>query len=166
MLILGVDPGTATVGYGLIAVLPRKPVQFVAAGSIITAKGLPLSQRLKEIHFDLSALIAEYRPTEMAVEELFFVRNITTGIQVAMARGVICLAGAQAGLEVAGYTPMVVKQSVTGHGRSDKRAVQEAIRELLNLETIPRPDDAADALAIALCHFYQQEATMAMSCSG
>ena len=152
MRILGVDPGTATVGYGFIDAPPRGRTRIVAAGAITTSKDLSLPRRLAEIHADLTQLIVTYRPDRVAVEELFFVQNVTTGMGVAMARGVILLAAAQAGLAVAGYVPMVVKQAVTGYGKASKREVQEMVRDLLELDTIPRPDDAADALAVALCH--------------
>ncbi|MBM3274350.1 MAG: crossover junction endodeoxyribonuclease RuvC [Candidatus Sericytochromatia bacterium] len=157
MRILGVDPGTATVGYGLVDAGVDWQARIVTAGVITTSKALTLQHRLHEIHTDLSALIAQYRPDCVAVEELFFVRNITNGIGVAMSRGVILLAAAQAGLEVAGYVPMVVKQTVVGHGRAEKREVQETVRDLLALDRLPKPDDAADGLAIALCHLRHLE---------
>jgi crossover junction endodeoxyribonuclease RuvC len=157
MRILGIDPGTATVGYGLIDAGHSGAVEIVAAGVVTTPKGMPVALRLREIHADLSDLIARFRPDQVAVEELFFVRNVTNGIGVAMSRGVILLAAAQAGLAVAGYVPMVVKQHVAGHGRAEKREVQETVRDLLGLADIPRPDDAADALAVALCHLAHLE---------
>ncbi|MBM3267311.1 MAG: crossover junction endodeoxyribonuclease RuvC [Candidatus Sericytochromatia bacterium] len=157
MRILGVDPGTATVGYGVIDIGRAWAPHLVAAGVVVTGKNLPIARRLQEIHADLAGLLETYRPDHVAVEELFFVRNVTNGIGVAMARGVILLAAAQFGREAAGYKPMVVKQMVAGHGRADKRDVQEAVRDALALETIPRPDDAADALAIALCHMQHLE---------
>ncbi len=161
MRILGVDPGTATIGYGVIDVGPGWAPEIVAAGVITTPKGTPLARRLLEIHTDLSGLIAKFCPDQVAVEELFFVRNITNGIGVAMSRGVILLAAAQAGLDVAGYVPMVVKLQVVGHGRAEKREVQETVRDVLALDDIPRPDDAADALAIALCHLRHLEVGLA-----
>jgi crossover junction endodeoxyribonuclease RuvC len=157
MRILGIDPGTARVGYGLVDVGPDWQPAIVTAGVITTSKALPLARRLHEIHSDLSALIAQFQPDCAAVEELFFVRNITNGIGVAMSRGVILLAAAQAGLEVAGYVPMVVKQTVVGHGRAEKCEVQETVRDLLALDQLPKPDDAADGLAIALCHLRHLE---------
>lgn len=161
MRILGVDPGTATVGYGLIDVVDGWQPEIVAAGVVTTPKGTPVAQRLLEIHTDLSGLIARYRPNLVAVEELFFVRNVTNGIGVAMSRGVILLAAAQAGLAVTGYVPMVVKLHVAGHGRAEKREVQETVRDILGLADIPRPDDAADALAVALCHLRHLEVGLA-----
>lgn len=160
MRILGVDPGTATVGYGVIDVLGGWAPRIVAAGVITTPKGTPVARRLHEIHTDLSGLIATYAPDQVAVEELFFVRNVTNGIGVAMSRGVILLAAAQAGLDVTGYVPMAVKQHVVGHGRAEKREVQETVRDILALDSIPRPDDAADALAVALCHLRHLEVGM------
>ena len=162
MRVLGIDPGTARVGYGLVDFDARWDASCVTVGTITTAKTGTLPERLREIHEDLTMLIATYRPDEVAVEELFFVQNVTTGINVAMARGVVLLAAAQAGLQVAGYVPMVVKQAVTGYGRADKREVQERVRDLLALEAIPRPDDAADALAVALCHAHHIEARVAL----
>ncbi len=157
MRILGVDPGTATVGYGVIDVGSGWSPQLVAAGVVTTAKTLPMARRLHEIHTDLAGLLARYQPDQVAVEELFFVRNVTNGIGVAMSRGVILLAASQAGLEVWGYKPMAVKLAVAGHGRAEKREVQEAVRDILALDAIPRPDDAADGLAIALCHLQHLE---------
>ncbi|MEB3238480.1 MAG: crossover junction endodeoxyribonuclease RuvC [Candidatus Sericytochromatia bacterium] len=149
---MGIDPGLATVGYGVIdASRPRQPT-CVAAGAVVTARDLPIAERLLEIQRDLDGLLAEYQPDEVAVEDLFFVNNITTGMQVAMARGCILATLAARGLAVHAYVPMAVKQAVTGSGRAPKREVQEAVRHLLCLDRVPRPDDAADALAVALCH--------------
>lgn len=163
---MGVDPGTATVGYGVIDVLSTWEPRIVAAGVITTQKGNHPAVRLREIHADLSSLIARYRPEHVAVEELFFVRNVTNGIGVAMSRGVILLAAAQAGLDVAGYVPMVVKQHVVGHGRAEKREVQETVRDILALDAIPKPDDAADALAVALCHLRHLETGLVAASGG
>ncbi len=152
MRILGIDPGTARVGYGVIDVDASGRTACAAVGAIVTRKGDPIADRLREIHADVSSLMETYAPDQVAVEELFFVQNITTGINVAMARGVILLAAAQHGLSVSSYVPMVVKLAVTGYGKADKRQVQEGVRDLLALAAIPKPDDAADALAVALCH--------------
>jgi len=152
MRIMGIDPGLATVGYGLVDTSrPRYPA-CVAAGAVVTARDLPIAERLLEIQQDLDGLLREYQPDEVAVEDLFFVNNITTGMQVAMARGCILATLASRGLAVHAYVPMAVKQAVTGSGRAPKREVQEAVRQMLGLERIPKPDDAADALAVALCH--------------
>lgn len=151
---MGIDPGTARVGYGVVDVAPDGGTSCVAVGAILTSKHSPLPDRLREIHDDLSTLLSTFQPDHVAVEELFFVQNVTTGINVAMARGVILLAAAQRDLAVSGYVPMVVKQAVTGYGKADKREVQESVRDLLSLEAIPKPDDAADALAVALCHVH------------
>lgn len=151
MIILGLDPGYGTTGYGLVKYDGRRftPIQY---GAITTPAGQPLHHRLCEIYDDLCTLIDTFHPEEAAVEELFFNSNITTGIQVAHARGVILLALAQKGLHPASYTPSQVKQSVVGYGKAEKRQVMEMTRSMLGLKKIPRPDDAADALAIAICH--------------
>ena len=151
MVILGIDPGLAIVGWG---VLEYQNVRFrtLAYGSINTPAGIETSKRLALIHHDLSAIIDRYKPTEMAVEELFFTKNITTGIRVAEARGVILMTGQEKGLNLAEYTPMQVKQAVVGYGGADKRQVISMVTRLSNLPTPPKPDDTADALAIAICH--------------
>lgn len=151
MTILGLDPGYATIGYGVVRCEGTHftPVQY---GVITTAAGQPLHHRLSEIYDDLCSILDTFHPAEAAVEELFFNTNITTGIQVAHARGVILLALAQKGLHPVSYTPSQVKQSVVGYGKAEKRQVMEMTRSILGLHKIPRPDDAADALAIAICH--------------
>ncbi len=151
MIILGLDPGYGTTGYGLVKYENDRftPIQF---GAITTPPGQPMHHRLCEIYDDLCTLIDTFHPEETAVEELFFNTNLTTGIQVAQARGVILLALAQKGLHPVSYTPAQVKQAVAGYGKAEKRQVMEMTRALLGLKQIPRPDDAADALAIAICH--------------
>lgn len=151
MTILGLDPGYATVGYGVVRYDNYRftPVQY---GAITTPAHLPLHLRLCEIYDDLCTIVDTFHPDAVAVEELFFNTNITTGIQVAHARGVILLALAQKGLQPVSYTPSQVKQSVVGYGKAEKRQVMEMTRSMLGLAKIPRPDDAADALAIAICH--------------
>ena len=151
MRILGIDPGIATVGFGVLDV-DRGQQSLAACGVITTEFGFPLSCRLNHIYRDMQELIATFQPRDMAVEELFFTNNITTGIPVAHGRGVVLLAGFQAGLHIAEYTPMQVKQAVVGYGKADKRQVMDMVRRLLRLQTVPRPDDAADAVAVALCH--------------
>ena len=151
MIILGIDPGYAIVGYGAIE-HSRGKSKLISYGAITTQPGPDISLRLREIYDDMCLLLDTVRPDAVAVEELFFTNNVTTGIAVAQARGVILLACAQRGLIPAEYTPMQVKQGVVGYGKAEKKQVMEMTRSLLGLKGIPRPDDAADALAIALCH--------------
>jgi crossover junction endodeoxyribonuclease RuvC len=151
MVILGIDPGLAIVGWGVLD-YDKNRFRPLAYGSINTPAGMETADRLARIHHDLSAIIDHYRPTEMAVEELFFTKNITTGIRVAEARGVILMTGREKGLTLAEYTPMQVKQAVVGYGLAEKNQVMDMTRRLLKLKAIPKPDDAADALAIAICH--------------
>ena len=151
MRILGVDPGVATIGFGLIEA-DRGSQRLLRYGVITTPAGLPLSNRLYQISRDMEELLGAFHPDEAAVEELFFSKNITTGIAVAHGRGVILLAAEQAGVPVYEYTPMQVKQAVAGYGGAEKRQVMLMTQRLLRMGEIPRPDDAADALAIAICH--------------
>lgn len=151
MVILGIDPGVATIGFGLIRA-ERGKNTLLQYGVITTPPGIPLSERLLQISNDMERLIETFRPDEMAVEELFFSKNITTGIAVAHGRGVILLAAEKLGIPVFEYTPMQVKQSVVGYGKAEKKQVMLMTRRLLNMKDIPKPDDAADALAIAICH--------------
>lgn len=151
-LALGIDPGTATTGYGLVRLLPNGSLLAVSYGVITTPKDSPAPVRLATFYEQLCALLQEFHPDTAAVEKLFFQRNITTAIAVGQARGVALLALAQAGLEVYEYTPNEIKQAVAGYGSADKRQVQDMVRVLLALDDIPRPDDAADALAIAITH--------------
>ena len=151
MVILGIDPGFATVGFGVIRAEGGR--QSVARyGAITTPAGLPLPTRLLQIAEDMEELLSVFRPEAMAVEELFFTNNITTGIGVAQARGVILLCAERQKIPIFEYSPSEVKLAVTGYGRAEKLQVMEMTRRLLGLKAIPRPDDAADALAIALCH--------------
>ena len=149
--ILGLDPGIAIVGFGVIEAL-RGEFRPVNYGAIRTEAGLPLSRRLEIIYEDLNQLLDAVMPEAVAIEELFFNTNITTGISVAHGRGILLLACRQRGLPIYEYTPLQVKQSVVGYGRAEKRQVMEMTMRMLHLKEIPRPDDAADALAIALCH--------------
>ena len=151
MIILGNDPGVATLGFGVIRA-DRQKNALVRYGVITTPPGIPLSHRLLQISDDMEELIHTFHPDEMAVEELFFSKNITTGIAVAHGRGVILLAAEKLGVPIFEYTPMQVKQAVAGYGGADKRQVMLMTQRLLNMKEIPRPDDAADALAIAICH--------------
>ena len=151
MRILGIDPGVATVGFGVID-SERGKQSFVRCGVITTPANTPLSSRLDRIYSDLGELISAFNPDAAAVEELFFNTNITTGISVAEGRGVILLACFHAGLPIYEYTPLQVKQAVVGYGRAEKKQVQEMTRLILHLEKVPKPDDTADALAMAICH--------------
>lgn len=164
MLILGVDPGTATTGYGFVHEDQAGEMQAVAYGVITTPAGAPPAERLLQLHQAIRSLILLHRPDSSAVEKLFFQRNVTTALAVGQARGVILLALAESGLEAVEYTPMEIKQAVAGYGGAEKSQVQQMVRDLLHLDDIPRPDDAADALAVAICHLsssrYRQAALM------
>lgn len=151
-LVLGIDPGTATTGYGLVRDREDGSLEAVAYGTIQTPANDPAHRRLATLFHQLNDLLLLHRPDSCAVEKLFFQRNVSTAIAVGQARGVVMLAIAEAGLEVAEYTPNEVKQAVTGYGAAQKRQVQEMVRTLLMMPEIPRPDDAADALAIAITH--------------
>ncbi|HEX7555800.1 MAG TPA: crossover junction endodeoxyribonuclease RuvC [Leptolinea sp.] len=152
MLVLGIDPGTATTGYGFIRSTPEGDLVAVAYGVISTVKNTKPEQRLLVIYQQLSELITLHSPETAAVEKLFFQRNVTTAMAVGQARGVILLALAQNSIQVAEYTPMEIKQAVVGYGGADKNQVQMMVKAILHLDDIPRPDDAADALAVAICH--------------
>ena len=151
MLILGIDPGYAIIGYGIIRYEGNKftPLKY---GAITTPAGMPFVKRLDIIYKEMSELFKLYKIDAMSVEKLFFNTNSTTAIDVAQARGVIVLSAEQNGVEVFEYTPLQVKQSVTGYGRAEKNQIMEMTRMLLNLEKVPKPDDTADALALAICH--------------
>lgn len=151
MRILGIDPGVATIGFGLIE-SGSGVLRMLQYGTITTPAGQPLAARLLQISRDMEELIAAFQPEEMSIEELFFSKNITTGIAVAHARGVILCAAEKMKLPVYEYTPMQVKQAVTGYGKAVKKQIQEMTRIMLHLQTIPKPDDTADALAMAVAH--------------
>src|SRR5574339_312999 len=151
-LALGIDPGTATTGYGLVRLMPDGELVAVAYGIISTPKEATPAARLEMLYDQLRELLKQHQPDTAAVEKLFFARNVTTGIAVGQARGVVLLALQQAGLDVFEYTPKEVKSAVAGYGGAEKRQVQEMVRALLQLDSIPKPDDAADALAIAITH--------------
>ncbi|MCL2678000.1 MAG: crossover junction endodeoxyribonuclease RuvC [Clostridiales bacterium] len=151
MIILGIDPGTADTGYGLIEVIGNSK-KLLDYGCINTAAGFPLPLRLEKIHYAVQALIEKWRPDEAAVEQLFFSQNIKTALTVAQARGVVLLACEQKKLLLGEYTPLQVKQAVVGYGHADKKQIQYMVARFLQLESAPKPDDAADALAIAICH--------------
>lgn len=152
MRIIGLDPGTATTGYGIIDIVEGEP-RVVTWGTITTSAQSETPQRLQTIYEELCALLQEHEPDAAAIEEVFFGRNITTAISVGQARGVLILALANAGLAVAEYSPPKVKDAVTGYGKADKHQVQLMVRNLLHLDETPRPDDAADGLAVALTHY-------------
>ncbi|MUT67294.1 crossover junction endodeoxyribonuclease RuvC [Paenibacillus sp. NEAU-GSW1] len=151
MRVLGIDPGIAIAGFGFIDKVGHKltPVQY---GCIQTAAGTPSQERLLQVYDSAAALMDKYKPDCVAIEKLFFNRNVTTAFDVGQARGVIILAAAQRGLPVSEYTPLQVKQSVVGYGKAEKRQVQEMVKMFLRLSAIPKPDDVADALAVAICH--------------
>lgn len=151
MRILGIDPGYAIVGFGVLDA-ERGQARMVRCGAINTQAGVPMPMRLLQIQEDLETLIREFSPDAMAIEELFFNTNVTTGIGVAQARGVILATAARLGVEIFEYTPSQVKIAVVGYGKAEKRQVMEMTRRILGLSAVPRPDDAADAVAIALCH--------------
>jgi crossover junction endodeoxyribonuclease RuvC len=150
MLSLGIDPGTATIGYGLVREHGDGSLEALAYGVITTLPSAPMWERLKTIYDGLTALVGEYQPDRAAVEELFFAKNVTTAITVAQGRGVILLALANSGVTISEYKPNEVKQAISGYGAAKKPQMQEMTRILLGLERIPRPDDAADALAVAI----------------
>ncbi len=151
MIILGIDPGLAIVGWGVIEYSQAR-FRPIACGCVRTDTGIPTEDRLSDIFDGISQLIEKYKPDAMAVEELFFNTNITTGIRVAEARGVILLAAKRQGLPIYEYTPLQVKQAVVGYGRAEKKQVISMVTTLLALPAPPKPDDTADALAIAICH--------------
>lgn len=149
--IIGIDPGTGRLGFGVIDIIAGKPT-LVDAGVITTPPHTEESDRLITIFEELSGIIKDTNPDIMAVEKIFFAQNVTTAIAVAQARGVILLTGKQAGLELHEYTPLQIKMSLTGYGRASKQQIQEMVKVLLKLSEIPKPDDCADALAVALVH--------------
>ena len=157
MTILGIDPGYGTIGYGVVRYdnFTFTPVQY---GAVTTQAGMPMHLRLCEIYEDMCTLVDTFHPDEVAIEELFFSKNITTGIQVAQARGVILLALAQKGLHPVSYTPNQVKMAVVGYGNAEKMQMMEMTKSILHLTKLPRPDDAADALALAICHGHSVQA--------
>lgn len=159
MIILGIDPGTAITGYGIIKVEGNKfsPLDY---GCIYTESNWSMEKRLQKIHGIVWSLLEKYQPDQMAVEELFFNKNVRTALSVGQARGVILLTGALKGLKVNEYTPLQVKQAVVGYGRAHKQQVQHMVKTFLNLTEIPKPDDAADALAVAICHAHFKQTSI------
>lgn len=153
MLTLGIDPGTATTGYGLVR-QGGKQLEQVSYGCIITASDEAPQARLGIIYKQLKALIAKYSPEVVAVERLFFGQNTKTAMAVGQSRGIVLLAAAESGVKIAEYTPLEVKLAITGYGKAEKKQVQQMVRVMLRLEDIPKPDDAADALAVAITHLH------------
>ena len=162
MLILGIDPGYAIVGFGLVESGCGKQ-RMVACGAINTPAGVRLSARLWQIANDLEELISKFKPDALAIEELFFNNNVTTGIGVAQARGVILMTAEKMGLPIYEYNPSQVKQAVVGYGKAEKKQVMDMTKRLLGLSAVPKPDDAADAVAIALCH--ARSSTSLLNCA-
>lgn len=154
MRILGIDPGTGILGFGVIE-QGKRDAKLVDAGVIRTPVHQPLAERLVTIHDELAELMDMHKPDAMSVEKLFFARNVTTAISVSHARGVVLLLGRQRGIPIFEYTPMQIKQAVTGYGKADKKQIQEMVRIMLGLTEVPKPDDCADALAAALTHSTQ-----------
>lgn len=151
MIIFGIDPGIAIVGYGVIEYKGNK-FRVIDYGSIQTSSEYSFPVRLKRVYDEICRLLEKYNPDVLAIEELFFNKNAKTAIAIGQARGVLILAAINKGMEVYEYTPLQVKQGVVGYGRADKRQIQEMVKILLNLDEIPKPDDVADALAVAICH--------------
>ncbi|MGB2896454.1 MAG: crossover junction endodeoxyribonuclease RuvC [Anaerolineales bacterium] len=154
MLVIGIDPGTARTGYGLIQQSDSGSLELVDFGVIETSPKLPMGERLLILHQSLQDLLAQHKPVEAAVERLFFQKNVKTAITVGQARGVAILALAELGLKIKEYSPQEIKQAVTGYGAAEKGQVQRMVQNLLEMDDLPRPDDAADALAVAICHCY------------
>lgn len=152
MLVIGIDPGTALTGYGIVLENSNTSLRMKACGAIRTPAHTPDEERLCKLYEDLSAILHEYKPDCAAVEKLYFQRNVTTALKVGQARGVILLALAQASIPIYEYNPMDIKLAVTGYGMAEKNQVQQMVKALLQLEKTPKPDDVADALAVAICH--------------
>ena len=150
MRVIGIDPGTATTGYGILENRNRR-LELLEYGCILTQKNKPTALRLLEIYQDLTKLIKKYRPQIIAVESVFFYNNVKTAIAVAQARGVVLLCGEQQKLKLQEFTPLQIKNSLTGYGKAEKKQVQYMVMKLLGLKSVPKPDDAADALAVAIC---------------
>ena len=166
MLVLGLDPGLATTGYGLVQESESGDMALVDYGTIQTPAGEPLPNRLLQIARELALLLTRYCPDIVAVEELFFAKNVTTALIVGQARGVTILEAARAGIPVHEYKPMIIKQAITGYGKAPKSQMQEMVRLLLQLEQVPTPDDAADAVAVAICHLHNRRLAGLVGASG
>ena len=151
MIILGIDPGYAITGYGIIEYVGNH-FKLISSGAIETKKGVPFPKRIQKIYDDMMSLIEEFKPDAIAVEELFFNTNITTGIQVAHGRGAVLIAASKTDTPIFEYTPLQIKQGLTGYGRADKKQIQAMVKAILNLNNIPKLDDTTDAIAVAICH--------------
>jgi crossover junction endodeoxyribonuclease RuvC len=151
-IVIGVDPGTAITGYGVVGQTNQGNFELLACGVIRTLAHQPMPERLHELYTDFQSLLDEFQPDQIAIEKLFFGRNVTTAITVGQARGVLLLAGAQRQIPIAEYTPAEVKQAISGYGNAEKRQMQEMVQRILQLPELPQPDDAADGVAVALCH--------------
>jgi crossover junction endodeoxyribonuclease RuvC len=154
MLVIGIDPGTASTGYGVVRQKQDGGLEAVDFGVISTTPDQPMPQRLQQLHLELQKLLDKHQPESSAVEKLFFQRNVKTAISVGQARGVVLLSLAEAGVVVDEYTPMEIKQAIVGYGGADKRQVQDMVKTILEMTELPQPDDAADALAVAICHLH------------
>jgi len=159
MVVIGIDPGTASTGYGIICEQENSNLELVSFGVIRTPPDISDSERLKVLYGQLTQLLNHYRPDCGAIEKLYFQKNVTTAMSVGQARGVLLLAMANYGLEIGEYTPLQIKQAVVGYGKAEKAQVQKMVSMLLHINKIPSPDDAADALAIAICHLSSQKLT-------
>lgn len=152
---LGIDPGTRTTGYGVVKLEDDGSLMLLDYGAILTPTKMPMPERLVVLYQRLNDIILLHKPEIAAVEKLFFAKNVTNAISVGQARGVVLLSLAKAGLSIGEYTPNEIKQAVTGYGGADKRQVQIMVQMILNMDEIPKPDDAADGLAVAVCHLHQ-----------
>ena len=159
MRILGIDPGYAIVGYGIVDYAKNR-FATVGYGAVTTKAKTPFETRLADIYNDILSIIDKYNPDELAIEKLYFNTNTTTAIDVAQAWGVIVLAAHQKGLKISEYTPLQVKQAVTGYARAEKHQVMEMIKSILSLKSVPKPDDTADALALAICHGHYSDSVL------
>ena len=159
MLILGIDPGLATVGFGVVDCFKNK-FRAVEYGAVLTPAGASVPDRLSEIYDGISELCERFRPDTVSIEELFFNDNAKTAVNVCQARGVILLAVKKHGIPIYEYTPLQIKQAITGYGRADKKQIQYMVRTLLSLDSAPKPDDTADALAAAICHGYSADSLL------
>ncbi len=153
MLVLGIDPGTASTGWGVVS-KEGDDLVLVGYGTVNTSQDTPLPQRLQTIHRELGEVISQHRPDAVVVEKLFFSKNVKTALSLGQARGVALLAAADAGIPLYEYTPLEVKQSVVGYGRASKDQIQQLVKMLLRLDSVPQPNDAADAIAVAICHIH------------
>ena len=152
MIVMGIDPGTATTGWGIVKKMQNANCKMQNYGTIKTEAKTEFPERLKKIYRELRKIIKKYKPNVVVIEELFFAKNVKTAISVGQARGVAILAAVQSGIEVREFTPLQIKQALVGYGRAEKFQVQKMVKALLGLKEIPKPDDAADALAVAICH--------------